>query len=68
LLHDYRAGGVDVLLGILPRVIDELRARGFEFVRVDSECRTMDAEESSPNFARMEKAEPYPTGHDGLAR
>jgi hypothetical protein len=39
LLHDYRAGGVDVLLGVLPRVIDELRARGFDFVRVDSECR-----------------------------
>ena len=36
LLHDRRAGGVDVLLGVLPRVIDELRARGFDFVRVDS--------------------------------
>jgi peptidoglycan/xylan/chitin deacetylase (PgdA/CDA1 family) len=36
LLHDHRAGGVDVLLGVLPRVIDELRARGFDFVRVDS--------------------------------
>jgi peptidoglycan/xylan/chitin deacetylase (PgdA/CDA1 family) len=35
LLHDHRAGGVDVLLGVLPRVIDELRARGFDFVRVD---------------------------------
>jgi hypothetical protein len=68
LLHDYRAGGVDVLLGVLPRVIDELRARGFDFVRVDSECRTMDAEESSPSFARMEKAEPYRTGLDGSAR
>ena len=68
LLHDYRAGGVDVLLGVLPRVIDELRARGFDFVRVDSECRTMDAEESSPSFARMDKAEPYPTGLDGSAR
>ena len=43
LLHDYRAGGVDVLLGVLPRVIDELRARGFDFVRVDSECRTMES-------------------------
>ena len=39
LLHDHRAGGVDVLLGVLPRIIDELRARGFEFVRVDSEGR-----------------------------
>jgi peptidoglycan/xylan/chitin deacetylase (PgdA/CDA1 family) len=39
LLHDYRAGGVDVLLGVLPRIIDELRTRGFDFVRVDSECR-----------------------------
>lgn len=36
LLHDHRAGGVDVLLGVLPKVIDELRARGFDFVRVDS--------------------------------
>lgn len=39
LLHDYRAGGVDVMVGVLPRIIDELRARGFDFVRVDSECR-----------------------------
>ena len=39
LLHDYRAGGVDVLLEVLPSVIDALRARGFDFVRVDSECR-----------------------------
>src|ERR1019366_1628782 len=38
LLHDYRVSGVDVLLGVLPRVIDELRARGYDFVRVDSEC------------------------------
>lgn len=36
LLHDHRAGGVDVLLRVLPPVIDELRARGFDFVRVDS--------------------------------
>jgi peptidoglycan/xylan/chitin deacetylase (PgdA/CDA1 family) len=36
LLHDRRAGGVDVLLSVLPRVIDELRARGFDFVRVGS--------------------------------
>jgi len=35
LLHDHRAGGVDVLLGVLPRAIDALRARGFHFVRVD---------------------------------
>ena len=42
LLHDYRAGGVDVMLAVLPSVIDELRARGFDFVGVDSECRTME--------------------------
>ena len=41
LLHDYRADGVDVMLAVLPSVIDELRARGFDFVGVDSECRTM---------------------------
>jgi peptidoglycan/xylan/chitin deacetylase (PgdA/CDA1 family) len=35
LLHDRRVGGADVMLGVLPRVIDELRSRGFDFVRVD---------------------------------
>jgi len=35
LLHDHRVGGVDVLLGVLPRAIVALRARGFHFVRVD---------------------------------
>ena len=39
LLHAHRDGGADVLLGVLPRVIDDLRARGFDFVRVDAECR-----------------------------
>jgi peptidoglycan/xylan/chitin deacetylase (PgdA/CDA1 family) len=48
LLHDYRAGGVDVLLGVLPKVIDELRARGFDFVRVDSECRAMESSAVGP--------------------
>jgi peptidoglycan/xylan/chitin deacetylase (PgdA/CDA1 family) len=32
LLHDRLPGGADVMLSILPRVIDEIRARGFEFV------------------------------------
>jgi peptidoglycan-N-acetylglucosamine deacetylase len=32
LLHDHLPGGADVMLEALPRVIDELRARGFEFV------------------------------------
>jgi peptidoglycan/xylan/chitin deacetylase (PgdA/CDA1 family) len=32
LLHDRLPGGTRVLLEVLPRVIDELRARGFQFV------------------------------------
>jgi peptidoglycan/xylan/chitin deacetylase (PgdA/CDA1 family) len=32
LLHDRLPGGADVMLSILPRVIDGIRARGFEFV------------------------------------
>lgn len=32
LLHDRLPGGTDVMLNALPRVIDELRQRGFEFV------------------------------------
>lgn len=32
LLHDHLPGGTDAMLQALPRVIDELRARGFEFV------------------------------------
>jgi peptidoglycan-N-acetylglucosamine deacetylase len=32
LLHDRLPGGTDVMLSILPGVIDEIRARGFEFV------------------------------------
>lgn len=32
LLHDRLPDGTDVMLSILPRVIDEIRARGFEFV------------------------------------
>jgi peptidoglycan/xylan/chitin deacetylase (PgdA/CDA1 family) len=32
LLHDHLPGGADVMLEALPRVIDELRERGFEFV------------------------------------
>jgi len=32
LLHDHLPGGADVMLEALPRVIDELRARGFHFV------------------------------------
>lgn len=34
LLHDHQAGGVDGMLDALPRVIDELRRRGFDFVLV----------------------------------
>jgi peptidoglycan/xylan/chitin deacetylase (PgdA/CDA1 family) len=32
LLHDHLPGGADAMLEVLPRVIDELRERGFEFV------------------------------------
>jgi peptidoglycan/xylan/chitin deacetylase (PgdA/CDA1 family) len=32
LLHDHLPGGTDAMLEALPRVIDELRERGFEFV------------------------------------
>ena len=32
------------------------------------EITGFDAERSSPSFARMDKAEPYPTGLDGSAR
>jgi peptidoglycan-N-acetylglucosamine deacetylase len=32
LLHDHLPGGTDAMLEALPRVIDELRQRGFEFV------------------------------------
>jgi peptidoglycan-N-acetylglucosamine deacetylase len=32
LLHDHLAGGTEAMLEALPRVIDELRERGFEFV------------------------------------
>jgi peptidoglycan-N-acetylglucosamine deacetylase len=32
LLHDHLPGGADAMLEALPRVIDELRERGFEFV------------------------------------
>jgi peptidoglycan/xylan/chitin deacetylase (PgdA/CDA1 family) len=32
LLHDHLPGGVDAMLELLPRVIDELRERGFQFV------------------------------------
>lgn len=32
LLHDHLPGGADAMLQALPRVIDELRKRGFEFV------------------------------------
>jgi len=32
LLHDHLPGGTDAMLQVLPRVIDELRERGFEFV------------------------------------
>jgi peptidoglycan-N-acetylglucosamine deacetylase len=32
LLHDHLPGGTDAMLQALPRVIDELRDRGFEFV------------------------------------
>jgi peptidoglycan-N-acetylglucosamine deacetylase len=34
LLHDHLSGGADAMLEALPRVIDELRERGFEFVLV----------------------------------
>jgi peptidoglycan/xylan/chitin deacetylase (PgdA/CDA1 family) len=46
LLHDRLPGGADVMLSILPRVIDELRARGFEFVlagpREDASAATLE--------------------------
>jgi peptidoglycan-N-acetylglucosamine deacetylase len=32
LLHDHLPGGTDAMLEVLPRVIDELRKRGFQFV------------------------------------
>jgi peptidoglycan-N-acetylglucosamine deacetylase len=32
LLHDHLPGGTDAMLEVLPRVIDELRGRGFQFV------------------------------------
>jgi peptidoglycan/xylan/chitin deacetylase (PgdA/CDA1 family) len=32
LLHDHLPGGADAMLEVLPRVIDELRERGFQFV------------------------------------
>ncbi len=32
LLHDHVPGGTEAMLEVLPRVIDELRERGFEFV------------------------------------
>jgi peptidoglycan/xylan/chitin deacetylase (PgdA/CDA1 family) len=32
LLHDHLPGGTQVMLEALPRVIDELRQRGFDFV------------------------------------
>src|SRR6202034_961750 len=32
LLHDHLPGGADAMLEVLPRVIDELRKRGFQFV------------------------------------
>jgi peptidoglycan/xylan/chitin deacetylase (PgdA/CDA1 family) len=32
LLHDHLPGGTQVMLEALPRVIDDLRQRGFEFV------------------------------------
>ena len=36
LLHDHLPAGTDVMLEALPRVIDELRKRGFEFVLAGS--------------------------------
>jgi peptidoglycan/xylan/chitin deacetylase (PgdA/CDA1 family) len=36
LLHDHLPAGTDVMLEALPRVIDELRERGFEFVLAGS--------------------------------
>ncbi len=46
LLHDHLPGGADVMLSILPRVIDEIRARGFEFVlagpREDASAATLE--------------------------
>lgn len=37
MLHDYLSGGAHVMLSALPRIIDQLRARGFEFVAVGVE-------------------------------
>jgi peptidoglycan/xylan/chitin deacetylase (PgdA/CDA1 family) len=45
LLHDHRPGGAQVMLDALPRVIDELRQRGFDFVlagpREDAAAETL---------------------------
>jgi peptidoglycan/xylan/chitin deacetylase (PgdA/CDA1 family) len=45
LLHDHLPRGADVMLEALPRVIDELRSRGFKFVlagpREDAEGATL---------------------------
>jgi len=46
LLHDHQAGGVDVMLHALPRVIDELRRRGFDFVLVGPQSSVESAHES----------------------
>jgi peptidoglycan-N-acetylglucosamine deacetylase len=46
LLHDYRAGGVHVMLEALPQVIDELRRRGFDFVLVEPDSAAESAREA----------------------
>jgi peptidoglycan-N-acetylglucosamine deacetylase len=52
LLHDRLPGGTDVMLSILPSVIDEIRARGFEFVlagpREDNCAGILEAAASEP--------------------
>jgi peptidoglycan-N-acetylglucosamine deacetylase len=52
LLHDHLPGGTDAMLEVLPRVIDELRARGFQFVlagpREDAGGTLQPACESAP--------------------
>jgi peptidoglycan/xylan/chitin deacetylase (PgdA/CDA1 family) len=53
LLHDHLPGGTQVMLKALPRVIDELRLRGFEFVLAGPR---EDAGAATPEPAAFESA------------
>jgi peptidoglycan/xylan/chitin deacetylase (PgdA/CDA1 family) len=54
LLHDHLPSGADAMLEVLPRVIDELRGRGFEFVLAGSR------EEASGRTLEPAACEPAP--------